>query len=73
MLSIAVRYSTAGWTVVSDALAEAPTFASGAKAEAAAHEHARNLSAAGYDARVKIFTRDARLAGSTCYAAHLRA
>lgn len=73
MLAIAVRYSAAGWTVVSEALAEPQTFASGAKAEAAAHGHARRLSAAGRDAVVEIFARDGRLAGATAYPARLTA
>jgi hypothetical protein len=71
MLSIAVRYSEAGWSVIADALEQPQVFASGAKAEAAAHERARQAVAAGEDAVVKIFARDGRLAGVTPYAASL--
>jgi hypothetical protein len=71
MLSIAVRYSQAGWTVVADGLEQPQVFASGAKAEAAAHAYARQVAAAGGDAVVKIFARDGRLAGARPYAASL--
>jgi hypothetical protein len=68
MLSIAVRYSLAGWTVVTDAVEQPQVFASGAKAEAAAHDYARQVAAAGGDAVVKIY---GRLAGVRPYAASL--
>jgi len=71
MLSIAVRYSQSGWTVFADPLEEPRVFASGAKAEAAAHDYARQVAAAGGDAVVKIFARDGRLAGVKPYAASL--
>lgn len=68
-ICVTVSHSDQAWKVRSPALPRALGFASGARAEAEAHAHARQLAAAGREAVVEIYARDARLAGATRYAA----
>lgn len=62
-LKISVGPAGDGWVVRSPTFDNEMLFRAGAKAEAAAHELAKQLARAGRAAEVEVFLRDGALAG----------